>query len=675
MRSNIKFNIFLPILSGALLYISFPQKDINTGWIAWIAFVPLFLSLKNCSKLSAFFFGILTVITTGLLIGTYFWTSLRVFYELSFLKSILVLLFFIAILGGPHYCVFSVISRYFHKQTWWRPFFLSSVWVCLEFLYSKISLQARTYLLGYTQHNITFLMPLLRFGGVYALSFSVIFFNLLFAQFLLSMKSLIGIIKYFLAPLFLFCLLLIPISSTNICQYPKEPLKISLIQTNLGHELKWSSGYYQKQIINLIKMTKKSVEDKSRLIVWPSTALMLQNKETLKEILKALPEPPSKDINLLIGARLYMPSKDVIKRFNSILLCNIKGDILSVYLKKILMPYGEYLPFQWLDIFGKKKYFPDTYTPSKKDYTIFSVGNIKFCTPICLEILYPELIRKFCNEGAKCILTFSNDDSYIDPAMPYYLLIISKIRGTEFGLPVIRETVNGYSAIIDCNGEIVKTLEYGVKGILDYNFSLGYRSTFYSKHGDIFAFSCVMLTILLFSVNIFKIMKANRALFFLLLLLCTCSFGFCPPGGGSPDFNTITGTVKNAHDNPMYKVKVRIKDSNMFYITDEKGFFIFSNVDKNNVTLTFEYSIKEDTPDSAIPSLKTAVLDLGDIGMKNVVYTEDIAITDTTAKPKAIHIKNSYDLSGMTPEDLRTFQFAGAPLEDQVKAFLGIRKN
>lgn len=161
---------------------------------------------------------------------------------------------------------------------------------------------------------------------------------------------------------------------------------------------------------------------------------------------------------------------------------------------------------------------------------------------------------------------------------------------------------------------------------------------------------------------------------FLTLASCTLAYGFCPPGGGSPDLNTITGVVKDSSGQPMAKVKARIKDTYMFYITDENGFFIFSNVDKESPTLTFEYRVKEESPDLPESSLKTAVLELGDIGMKKVVFIENITFEDGTAKAKTIHTKDSYDLTRMSARDFEAFQFAGASLEEQVRAFLGIRE-
>lgn len=148
---------------------------------------------------------------------------------------------------------------------------------------------------------------------------------------------------------------------------------------------------------------------------------------------------------------------------------------------------------------------------------------------------------------------------------------------------------------------------------------------------------------------------------FLFLIICQACYGFCPPGGGDPRFNTISGVVKRSSGEPMPKVKVRIQGSNKFYITDENGFFIFSNVDRENITLAFESN----------PSM---MIELGNIGMQKVVYIEDIILSDGIAKAKTIHTKNSYDLSGMSPEDLAVFQFSNASLEDQVKAFLGIRR-
>lgn len=500
--------IFSPVLSGFLLYKAFPQKDVSIGFIAWIALVPLLLSLEGCSKLKALFLAGLTVISGGLLIGSQFWDALTGFYKAGVFNAFLVILVFIAFFGGIHFFAFCFISRFLQKPVWFRPFVLACAWTCSEFLYSKISLQARSNLLGYTQYDVSFLYPIARVGGVYALSFFVMYINLLITQWLIWTKYRAAFFKNCLLPLFICGILVVTIFIIDFRHTPgnksSEPIRVALLQSNLGHQLKWSSSYYNEQIDRLLEMTENAAKDDAQLIVWPSTSLILEGKGVLPEILKGISTKIHSQIELLVGARLFMFTQEGTKKFNSIILCNAQGTIKEVYLKKILMPYGEYLPFPWVDIFGKKKYFPDVYTPSKEDYTVFNVSGLKFSTPICLEILYPELIRKFFREGAEIILVFSNDNAYIDPRIPYYFLAVSKMKSIEFGMPVIRETVNGFSAVITADGKVMKMLDYGTKGILTYNFNLAPRPSFYAKTGDWFPWGCSLLTFGLILVKIYR---------------------------------------------------------------------------------------------------------------------------------------------------------------------------
>jgi len=104
---------------------------------------------------------------------------------------------------------------------------------------------------------------------------------------------------------------------------------------------------------------------------------------------------------IVLGINNYVGSKDLKnqKYFNSLVILNHKLEILSIYNKVNLVPFGEFLPFEKiLSKFGLKKITPG--------YSSFSAGDIRetlnlgskfserlILPLICYEIIYPGKIK------------------------------------------------------------------------------------------------------------------------------------------------------------------------------------------------------------------------------------------------------------------------------------------
>jgi apolipoprotein N-acyltransferase len=128
----------------------------------------------------------------------------------------------------------------------------------------------------------------------------------------------------------------------------------------------------------------------------------------------------------------------------------------------------------------------------------------KISSPICFEIIFPGLVRKFVNNGAELIATITNDAWFGRSSAPYQHFSMAVFRAVENRVPVVRAANTGISGFIDQRGRILKKSDIFEKALLTGEITIGsFQESFYSKYGDLFAFLCIINTILLVANNLY----------------------------------------------------------------------------------------------------------------------------------------------------------------------------
>ncbi len=182
---------------------------------------------------------------------------------------------------------------------------------------------------------------------------------------------------------------------------------------------------------------------------------------------------------------------------NSAILLSPEGEILSIYNKIHLVPYGEYVPLRNFFPFIKKltagigDFIPGKGTVVMK--TPFArIGNL-----ICYEIIFPGLVRKFVNKGANVLVTITNDAWFGRTSAPYQHFVMAVFRAIENRTTVVRSANTGISGFIDTKGRIKIKSDIFVEATLTEEISIRNKKSFYTKYGDLFAFFCIVSSVLL----------------------------------------------------------------------------------------------------------------------------------------------------------------------------------
>jgi len=202
--------------------------------------------------------------------------------------------------------------------------------------------------------------------------------------------------------------------------------------------------------------------------------------------------------------------------YDSAFLMDSSGILGSRYDKSHLVPFGEYIPFRALigSVFNALALGlasqEATPGPGPRALSLLvpapgasnsSPRAVKVGLPICYELLFPDLVRRFSRDGARVLFAITNDAWYGRTGAPYQFLAMTVLRAAENRLWIVRAANSGVSAIIDDRGRIVRESEIFERDLVIGEVALSPAAgggTFYARNGDVFAWSCWFGVVVLF---------------------------------------------------------------------------------------------------------------------------------------------------------------------------------
>lgn len=173
------------------------------------------------------------------------------------------------------------------------------------------------------------------------------------------------------------------------------------------------------------------------------------------------------------------------------------------YEKRILVPMGEYIPFEWTKQLARQYGITGSFTCGTCA-KVFD-GPVPFGTSICYEEMYGDLMRENRVNGAELLVNLTNDGWYPRSNLPKQHFDHSRLRTVENGIPLVRACNTGITGAMDSLGRVIKVL--GDNSIqmqemadsLHVEVPLYHYWTFYSQYGDmpvlVFSFFSLLLGI------------------------------------------------------------------------------------------------------------------------------------------------------------------------------------
>jgi apolipoprotein N-acyltransferase len=272
-----------------------------------------------------------------------------------------------------------------------------------------------------------------------------------------------------------------------------------IVQADVAQETKWSPEAYRAIVDRYVNLTARPGAVFPDLVIWPEGSL----PATFGDVFapgspdgQAIARAMQPGQTLLMGLSRGQAAADApggARYFNSLfVLVDEGGDglrVAAIYDKHRLVPFGEYLPLgSLMSALGVRSlvHVPADFSAGPRPSPI-NLPNAPRVQPlICYESLYPGFTAGGAGRPA-WIVNVSNDAWFGATSGPLQHLNLASYRAIETGLPVVRATPTGVSALIDPWGRIAddQRLDPGESGVLDVRLPRPAAATLYGRLGDL----------------------------------------------------------------------------------------------------------------------------------------------------------------------------------------------
>lgn len=442
----------LPLLSlpllGALNSLAFAPYDIFPFAImapACLVWLMLNRSAKQafwmCFAYGAGFFGF----------GVYWvYISIHSFGDVPPIFAGLITAGLIAILA-----MYPAITGYFYKRyfpgtstskvVWAFP----CLWVLSEILRSYLFTGFPWLILGYSQINspLRGYAPIL---SVYGVSLAILLSSTLIVNAIIKFQQQSYKTLYYcllgVASIWIVGALFDLIPWT---QPIGQPLSVALVQGNIPQSLKWSPDHTQLSFDRYEQLTQP-LWGKTQLIVWPEAAIPVPLQEAAGFIGAMDDKALATHTQVIMG--IPMMTADGSGYYNAIVSL---GAEKRTYVKRRLVPFGEYIPS--LPFLGNLFSFMKIPLSNMQQGSLiqkpFLIDDVKILPSICYEIAFPELSRT-SDKTMGALLTVTNDAWFGHSSAQSQHLQMAQMRALEMRRPMLFDSNDGITAIINANGKI-----------------------------------------------------------------------------------------------------------------------------------------------------------------------------------------------------------------------------
>jgi apolipoprotein N-acyltransferase len=256
-----------------------------------------------------------------------------------------------------------------------------------------------------------------------------------------------------------------------------KPITVSLVQGNIAQSLKWERGEAENTVETYKKLTENHWD--SQLIIWPEAAIPVPIPDSDAWVNELDIQAKKHHTSLLFGVPIE--SAEIRGIYNGI---QAVGITQGQYLKRHLVPFGEFFPMPWLSgrILQQLDIPMSNFQRGKAQQALIQADNTLIASYICYEIAFADEVRGTLGK-ANVIVAISDDAWFGHSNAQAQQLQMAQMRAMENRRPVLSATNNGLTAIIGADGNINSHLEPFATGVLSAQIQPLSGITFWSKHG------------------------------------------------------------------------------------------------------------------------------------------------------------------------------------------------
>ena len=522
-------------LSAGLLELPFPLAGPLPVWrsiFAWFALVPLLWALLSPQCVDGkrplrrgFLLGYLCgILWYG---GNCYWVrdTMQQYGDMPLGAPTLLLVAFSLYLGF-YFGLFGLALVLVRRATGSTRLALLAapfLWTAMELAAARITSFPWDQL-GYSQVDNGILNQLAPWTGVYGISFLLVAANAGIAN-RLFMKH-----KRYGSPWDVAVYLLVILTSIYDYEPPKPAPTATavLVQPNLdvSGDNRWTRpGEWEQHIADFTKLAGEQCKTyiagipqtgaatgeivcppyptHADLIAWPeSPAPFLENDPRFQQAMVSVAREAQTPLIVgSIGVE-FSSADQLLHGYNSALVVAADGARVGRYDKIHLVPFGEYIPMQRLLFFARALTANVGQTTRGAQRKVFILPSQngerhRYGAFLCYESVFADEVRQFTQLGAEVLVNLSDDGWYGDTSAPWQHLNMARMRAIENRRWILRDTNNGITAVIDPYGRVRQSISRHQADALPAQYGFRGDITFYTAHGDLFAYLCALLSLVM----------------------------------------------------------------------------------------------------------------------------------------------------------------------------------
>ncbi len=286
----------------------------------------------------------------------------------------------------------------------------------------------------------------------------------------------------------------VPLKLTATPAPTTPPRLVRIVQPNIGQEDRWREGAAQAQLAKLQAMSGPPTAQ-PRLLLWPESAVtepLADDRPGAVEAIALQRRQVTAGLgpyDVLAAGSEGLASTDGIRvtsARNTTFVLGPGGQYLGGYDKAHLVPYGEYLPMRpLLSAIGLSRLAPGDldFDSGPGPRTIDVRGFGRMGVQLCYEIIFSgEVVDRA--HRPDFIFNPSNDSWFGSWGPPQHLAQ-ARLRAAEEGLPVLRATPTGVSAVVDADGRLLHIIGLGREGVIDAALPPARAPTPFARFGNV----------------------------------------------------------------------------------------------------------------------------------------------------------------------------------------------
>ena len=504
--------VMLLLLSSVLQVVVFPVAGPLPTWrtgLSWFALAPLLWVLLVGLRTAPAWKLALAGYASGVLwyLGTCYWvySTMHLYGGIAAPVSALIMVLFCLYLGLYHalFAAFLALAR--RAGAAWALVASPFLWVAVELARARVT-SFPWNLLGYAQVDSYLLTKLAPAAGVYGLSFVLAAVNAAIAAALIWPRRRTSTVAAICG-----AVLAAGVQNVGAWMAPGRvpgTQKAVLMQPNLavGVGESGDAGALANALAGLSLQASVLDSSPTRVVLWPESPSPFQtDRPDFVSVTAKLADAMQAPVLAgAIGMDAAPGERRGYRVYNSAAAFQPGKGMTGRYDKIHLVPFGEFTPYaNLLSFAGGLTQAVGTFDRGVSRAPISAEGH-RYGVFLCYESIFGDEVRQFVAGGAEVLANLSDDGWYGDTSAPFQHINMARMRAIETHRWVLRDTNNGITASIDPDGRVVERMERHQRGAVAVHFEYLHDTTFYVRHGDVFAFACAAVSLLMLGVALMR---------------------------------------------------------------------------------------------------------------------------------------------------------------------------